>query len=180
MIELVAECVGLCGFTATIISYQSKSRKKLLLLQLLSTTCWMVHFALRSAWSGSILNAVGALRCIIFASRGEDSRAGKLADWIGWIPVFIALSVLCTALTWQGWMSLLPMVGMVLTTFAQRATTARLVRLITLPNDPLWLLYNALSGSISGVITEVCIMISIIVGMLRHDRQAAQQSDKRT
>lgn len=168
---IIAECIGACAFIATVISYQCKERKKILLLQLLSTSCWVVHFALLGAWSGSVLNAVGALRCIVFASRGEDNRAGKIADWIGWIPIFIGMTILSTIFTWDGWMSLLPFCGMILTTFALRAPTAKLVRMISLPNDPMWLIYNALSGSISGVITEVCIIISIIVGMLRHDRK---------
>jgi len=167
----MAEIIGIFGFTATIISYQCKSRKKILLLQLLSTTCWMCHFALLGAWSGSVLNAVAAMRCIVFASRGEDSRAGKIADWIGWVPVFLLLSTAAVIATWNGWISILPFLGMILTTFATRASSAALVRRITLPNDPLWLIYNALSGSVSGVITEVCIILSILVGMFRHDRK---------
>lgn len=171
----MAELIGIFGFTATIISYQCKSRKKILLLQLVSTTCWMLHFALLGAWSGSVLNAVAALRCIVFASRGEESRAGKVADWIGWIPVFILLSTAAVVATWGGWTSILPFIGMILTTFATRASSAAKVRLITLPNDPLWLIYNAMSGSVSGVITEVCIIISIVVGMVRHDRKKIQK-----
>ena len=165
----LAEIIGIFGFTATIISFQCKSRKKILLLQLVSTSCWLAHFLLLGAFAGAALNLVGALRCIVFAGRGEDSRAGKIADWIGWIPVFLVMSAAATALTWTGWTCILPFLGMILTTFALRAKSAALVRLITLPKDPLWLAYNAMSGSVSGVITEVCIICSIIVGMIRHD-----------
>ena len=165
----LAEIIGIFGFTATIISFQCKSRKRLLLLQLLSTTCWTLHFALLGAWSGSLLNVVGMARCIVFSSRGEDNRMGRLADWVGWVPVFIVLSAAATALTWTGWICILPFIGMILTTFALRARTSGTIRLLNLPNDPLWLIYNAMSGSISGVITEVCIICSILIGMLRHD-----------
>ena len=167
--EIIAEVIGLFGIAAPIISYQCKVRKHILLWQLFSTTCWMAHFAVLGALSGAALNLVGALRCIVFAGRGEDTKAGKIADWIGWIPVFLVMSAAATALTWGGWTSLLPFIGMILTTFATRASSAAMVRLISLPNDPLWLAYNAISGSMTGVITEVCIIISIIVGMIRHD-----------
>jgi len=167
--EIIAEIIGLFGIAATIISYQCKARKHILLWQLFSTTCWMAHFAVLGALSGAALNLVGAMRCIVFAGRGEDTKAGKIADWIGWIPVFIGLSAAATALTWAGWPSILPFAGMILTTFATRASSAAMVRLISLPNDPLWLVYNAISGSLTGVITEVCIICSIIIGMLRHD-----------
>lgn len=167
--EIIAEIIGLFGIAATIISYQCKARKHILLWQLFSTTCWMAHFAVLGALSGAALNLVGAMRCIVFAGRGEDTKAGKVADWIGWIPVFIGMSAVATALTWAGWPSILPFAGMILTTFATRASSAAMVRLISLPNDPLWLVYNAISGSLTGVITEVCIICSIIIGMLRHD-----------
>ena len=81
----------------------------------------------------------------------------------------IVLSAAATALTWTGWICILPFIGMILTTFALRARTSGAIRLLNLPNDPLWLIYNAMSGSISGVITEVCIICSILIGMLRHD-----------
>lgn len=165
----LAEIIGIFGFTATIISFQCKSRKRLLLLQLLSTTCWTLHYALLGAWSGSLLNVVGMARCIVFSGRGDDTRMGRVADWPGWIPVFIVLSAVSTAVTWTGWICILPFIGMILTTFALRAKTSRTIRMLNLPNDPLWLIYNAISGSVSGVITEVCIICSILIGMLRHD-----------
>ncbi len=175
MTHLIAEIIGVFGFTATILSYQCKTRRRILLLQLFSTTCWTLHFALLSAWAGCLLNVIGMSRCIVFAERGKDSKMGKVADWIGWLPVFIALSGGATALTWKSWFDILPFIGMVLTTFALRATASATVRLLTLPNDPLWLIYNASEGSVSGVLTEVCIMCSIIVGMIRHDIPALKE-----
>ncbi len=175
MPHLLAEIIGVFGFTATILSYQCKARRKILLLQLLSTTCWTLHFGILGAWAGCILNVLGMARCIVFADRGMDTKMGKVADWIGWLPIFILLSGVATAFTWKGWFDILPFIGMVLTTFALRATSATTVRLLTLPNDPLWLIYNASEGSVSGVVTEVCIMCSIIVGMIRHDIPALRE-----
>ncbi len=175
MTHLIAEIIGVFGFSATILSYQCKDRRHLLLLQLFSTTCWATHFGLLGAWAGCILNVIGMARCIVFADRGRDTKMGRIADWLGWLPIFIVLSCGATLLTWKGPFDLLPMLGMVLTTFALRATSSTTVRLLTLPNDPMWLIYNASEGSVSGVLTEVAIMCSIIVGMIRHDIPALKE-----
>ncbi len=59
---------------------------------------------------------------------------------------------------------------MITTTFAFRQKEGKRVRLLSLLNSPLWLVYNALNESIGGAITEVFCLISIGIGYIRHDR----------
>ena len=60
---------------------------------------------------------------------------------------------------------------MILTTFAGRCREASKVRLLTLLNSPFWFTYNLISGSLPGVMTEILISGSIIIGMIRLDRR---------
>ena len=71
----------------------------------------------------------------------------------------------------EGAAALLPLGGMILTTFAGRCREASKVRLLTILNSPFWLSYNLLSGSIPGVLTEILVSGSIIIGMIRLDRK---------
>lgn len=111
------------------------------------------------------MNTISALRALVFYFRENK----KWANSIVWLPVFIGVSLVMSIITWESWITILPMIGMVSTTFAQYSKKPMMVRLLTLPNCPCWLIYNGLSGSISGVITELLIAVSIIVGFLRHD-----------
>jgi len=177
--KLTAELIGLVGFTVAILSFQNKKRQGILLLQLISCTCWSLHFAFLGEWSGSLLNLIMALRSLVFAPRGNpDSRFAKLADWVGWVPVFIGLCAAAVIFSWSGWICLLPLCGTTLTTFAMRAKSPRTVRLLTLPNNPMWLTYNAVTGSIFGCITEACLIVSILIGFLRHDLPARRKDEK--
>jgi len=177
--KLIAELIGVVGFIIAILSFQNKKRQGILVLQLISCTCWSLHFAFLGVWSGSLLNLIMALRCLVFAPRGNpNSRFYKLAEWPGWIPVFILLFTAAVAFSWIGWICLLPLCGSTLTTFAMRAKSARTVRLLTLPNNPMWLIYNAFTGSIFGCVTEASLIISIIIGFLRHDVPARNKAEE--
>ena len=168
--DIFVQAIGLVGFFLSIGAYQCKGRVGILIWQLIASLCWGTQYLLLGAFSGAVLNLINILRTGVFCFRGK-----KWADHWVWLPVFLGLCAAATVWTWEGPISLLPMCGMVLTTFAQRAPTARLVRLISLPNDPLWLIYNGLSGSIFGVVTEAFIICSILVGYLRHDRKKAEK-----
>lgn len=72
-------------------------------------------------------------------------------------------------------LSLLPMTGMMLTTVSMWLKDPKWVRRISLPASPLWITYNALTKSYAGVCTELFVITSIIVGMLRHDRKRGKK-----
>lgn len=146
-------------------AFQGKKRGTILMMQICGCMCFATHFALLGAFSGAIMNTISALRALVFYFRENK----KWANSIVWLPVFIGVSLVMSIITWESWITILPMIGMVSTTFAQYSKKPMMVRLLTLPNCPCWLIYNGLSGSISGVITELLIAVSIIVGFLRHD-----------
>ena len=67
--NLIAELIGVVGFIIAILSFQNKKMQGILVLQLISCTCWSLHFAFLGVWSGSLLNLIMALRCLVFAPR---------------------------------------------------------------------------------------------------------------
>lgn len=71
--------------------------------------------------------------------------------------------------TWQGPTSLLVTAAMILNTFSFSFTNPKLVRSTILVSSPLMLIYNILTGSIGGIINEICVEISSVVGLLRYD-----------
>ena len=172
--QIAAQAIGFLGMFSHLASFQCKKRQGILGFQIAGNTFYAIHFGLLGAVSGSAMNVIALLRCLVFYRRGER----KWADSPVWIPVFLAVIVGATAVFWEGPKSLLTFAGMVCTTFAMRAAAARAVRLLNLPSDPLWLIYNAISGSISGVVTEIGIMCSILIGFLRHDRTGKKKAEK--
>ena len=169
MLFYLAQAVGVCGMALAVASFQQRKRSRIAFLQMLSSVVWTAHFALLGAWSGMAMNAVGVLRGYVCA-RKEKGR------WTGancWPFVFSALSLAACVLTWQDWLSVLPTVAMIVTSFGLWADSPRTVRRANLPGSLLWLTYNLFSGSYPGALTECCNTTSILVAMVRLDRAKA-------
>jgi hypothetical protein len=164
---LLAQILGVIAFLFAISSFQMKTQKRLVLLQIISTTFFTVHFLLLEALAGALFNLIGILRAIVFFHRGKN----RFFDSVLWVFFFSALSLGVCIYTWDnaGFLTLLPFVGMVCTTVAFYITDAKLTRLISFPSSPAWLIYNAFQGSLGGILTECVAMCSIVIGFLRHD-----------
>lgn len=110
------------------------------------------------------VDIVATVRGIVFYNRDKRWAQNKL-----WIVLFALLFVISGVFTWQGATSVLVTAAMVLNTFSFSFTNPKLVRSTILVSSPLMLIYNVLTGSIGGIINEICVEISSVVGLLRYD-----------
>ena len=63
----------------------------------------------------------------------------------------------------------LPVIAMVIITVSLRLGSAKAVRFMGLFSSPMWLTYNAFSGSIGAIASEILNLISMVVGIIRFD-----------
>lgn len=175
--ELVAQIIGVFAMAFNIWSYQQKSQKYIIALQLVGSALFTVHFFMLNAYMGALLNAVGIVRAIVFLH-----KAKLKSDHVLWLIAFIVVYALSYILTFSvlgkeltalnALVEILPVIGMTATTFAFRCKTAKNTRLLGLVSSPSWLIYNVVSLSIGAICCEVFSLISIIVGFFRLDRKA--------
>ncbi|MBQ3847782.1 MAG: YgjV family protein, partial [Clostridia bacterium] len=126
--------------------------------------------------TGCVLNLVGICRAIVFSNKKFFRADRKI-----WIAVFSLASAGVYALTFLVFgkdptpvnliIEFLPVIGMIATTVGFYRDGAKDVRLLSLINSPCWLVYHLTSKSIGGIAGEVVMLISIVVGYLRHDRK---------
>ena len=172
--ELLAQVLGLVGMTMNLISFQLKEQKKLILLQFFSSIVFTFHYLLLGATMGCILNSLGICRAFVFSNKEKPWARKK-----GWLPLFISAYVIVYVLTftvlgkeattYNLLLELLPAIGMTATTIGFYLENAAKVRLLSLTNAPTWLVYNVISGSIGGALTEIFCLISVVVGIIRLD-----------
>ena len=139
----------------------------------------MVHFFLLGALIGAVLNAISLFRAMVFVNRGKN-----WADKVLWLYVFIFLSCLAYVINFtllknmsfpngtvytDFIVEVLPVIGMISSTFSMRTRYASVARKLSLITSPLWLVYNIINSSIAGMITEIFALISIITGIIRLD-----------
>ena len=167
MLFYIAQAVGFCGMLLAVISFQQNRRDRIAFLQMVASAVWAVHFGLLTAWAGMAMNLIGIARGFVFYRKGKD----RWATGAYWPYLFSAVSVVACLCTWAGWLSLLPTVGMVVSSFGLWADAPRTVRRLNLPGSLLWLTYNWFSHSWAGFLTECCNTCSILVAMYRFDRR---------
>lgn len=176
MIDTVTQCIGIAAMLVSVFSFQCKSQKGIVTVQAISTSMWLIHFTLLGAVSGMLLNALAAIRSVIYANREKH----KWAQSVVWAYVFIAASVVIYILTVTVFneedvtaknliFEALPTIGILATTIGFRLNNGFKVRCSQLISSPLWLIYDACSDSVGGTIAEIIALCSVIVGIIRHD-----------
>ncbi len=163
---MFAQALGILGFILSIISFQQNTQKRIVLFQFLGNVSFCIHFYLIGAYTGSILNGIGIVRSFIYYFKDKRWASSDV-----WIFVFSVIFVVTGIITWDGPLSVLPTVAMVLTSISFGIKNPKIVRRVAFPSSPLWLIYNVVKGSLGGVLTECFTMISILVAMYRFDRK---------
>jgi hypothetical protein len=161
--QIFIQFLGFVGLATGLVSFQVNKRKKILSLIIWSSLFWSIHFYLLGAYTGSLLNFIGAVRTFAFSKYRNYSRS-ILILW-----GFIAAFGVATALTWQGPISLLPAFGVIIGAFTYWQKSPKSIRLLALLSPPAWFIYNTISHSYAGMLTEVLIFIATLIGIYRLD-----------
>ena len=174
--EFFAQAVGIVAMAFNILSFQQKTHKSVITCQLFGTLLFAVNFFMLGAPIGGTLNLVAALRAIVFTNR-EKFRA----DHIGWLFFFTAVYIASYILNFtvfgveltplRAVIELLPVAAMTVTTISFRMQDARAIRRFGLFSSPAWLIYNISSFAVGAIICEILSLCSIVIGILRYDRQ---------
>jgi hypothetical protein len=173
--EIVAQAIGIVAMAFNILSYQGKKQKTIILLQLFGGTLFAINYLMLGASVGGILNIIGAVRAIVFLFKDKLK-----ADKLPWFIVFIASYIMVYILSFTVFgkevsafnliIEVLPVIGMVALNIGFRMKNASDVRKLALISSPSWLTYNIVIGSWGAILCEIFTLISIFVGIFRHDK----------
>ena len=78
--------------------------------------------------------------------------------------------------SWQGPISLLPVVAKLITTVSYGIKNERMLRYITLPSCILWIAYNVTLTAWEGVIADSLAFLSILIAIYKFDITKKAQS----
>jgi len=163
--NFVAQGIGFVGLIFAIISFQNNKRNLILIFLGMAQMCFIAHFALLEVWPAFAVNIVGVVRTFSFLLRGKK----KWMDKNTLMYVFVGLFCIAGALSWKGWLSLLPIMAMIIETIGLWKKSPRLIRSIVIIPRPLWITYNIVHHSYAGVMTEVFVIISLLTAIIRFD-----------
>ena len=167
----VAQSLGLVALAVTVLSYQARTTRGIALRQAVGSFFWTAHMLLLGAWTGGLLNLLGLVRGSVYSQRGERAWASRPF----WPWLFGALCV--GAAAWSGLAQgegprlFLSASAQCLGCYALWTFRVRLARWLLVAVSLLWLVYDALSGSIPGTLCEVFSQVSLCVAIVRNRRR---------
>lgn len=132
MSDFIIQGIGFLGLVFFVVSYQIRSNRALFLCQLLGCIVFSIQLYLLGAYTGAIGLLINILRNLLLL---------KINDW-QWIKSKLTLSFILVLLlamtiyTWAGWISLLPLASVGITTIGYWTNNAQKIRLSQLFGSP--------------------------------------------
>ena len=163
MFEVIGQLLGIAAVVFGFISYQMKTSRGILIFQLTTALIFSAHYFLIGALTAMALNLLGAISCVFYFFR--DKRGGKsIIEPI----VFIALIMVASIWTWEGWYSAFIMSGLVVNSISLVLSNAQKTRLCMFLKSPLCLIYNIIVSSGGCIVYECVVLVSSLIGIIKN------------
>ena len=160
---LLIQAIGFLGTILFFLSYQFKSNRILIRVQLLSYLCYTTHLLLLGAITGGISYILNTIRSFCLGSKYAFLK-GK-----GMCVILCGLQLVTLLFTWEGWLSVLPVAANIASTVGGYTHNARKIRIAGIfINSPLWIVYDILVGSWAGVLDELVSEASMLLSIFRY------------
>ena len=163
---LVGKIVGYIAIVASVLIYQQKTRKNLLISKAVTDVLWIIHYFLMGGYTGAAVTCVALVREVVFFRSDWRNKNSKLI-----LVVSLCISAVCTALTWDGVFSIFAMLCSMLSIVSFWIGEPKVSRIMAFPISGCMLIYGVANGSVAVLINEVLVMISSVIGILQHDRK---------
>lgn len=173
-LEIAAQCVSFVAMAINVSSYLQKNQKTILAFLFCSSFLFSISYFMLNAPVGAFLNLLSILRSVIFLFKKKLNPMHPL-----WLCAFIGAYAVSYVLTFTVFqkdptlpnllLELLPVIGSISLFVAFRFDSAKWTRRLGLINGPAWLIYNIFYLSVGGIISDSLSILSILIGMLRHD-----------
>ena len=167
MYQFITQAIGFVATALEIGSFQCKSSHKLIFVQLCGNTAFLIHMLMLGGYSGCISLLISCIRNLVLSSQRP------WAYWKGWPWILVAANIFGIVLTWENIFSIFPGMAVIAITIACWTRNGKKIRIASLGvSSPAWLVYAIYTGSYSGMVTEVFVLCSVGISVLRYGWKA--------
>ncbi len=162
----MAHILGVLAVVTFLMSFQFKTRKNIILVNVTSRMFYILQYILLGAFEGAILDFMGFVLSFFAGQKGK----GFVAKHFKVIIVGINVLLLLTGLAlYENVFSLFAILGIIFEITAMWLTKEKNIRILSLFAAPFWLAYNLANSAYGSVVGNVFVMISIGIAMARLD-----------
>ena len=146
-----------------VISIQQKKQYKILLWQTISNLVYTIQYFLLGVYTASAMNLISTVRCFLFYKQKKERKKIKES----WLIGFILLLIIFGILTYDGYLSLIPVIITIFYTISSYMKDAKWIRIVILIAAFIWIYYNYVVGAYICVIGNVFEIISGTLAVIR-------------
>ncbi len=181
--EYIGMIFSILGMIITVVSFQVKNKKPLLLLQTIGSSLYLISYVFNGSGIGIALNIIYLFRNFLYMYL--DGKKGKVIyiSCAILFAVFITTYSIYAATSGDGlveniW-SFVPVAASLFGTIAATQDNVNMYRMWKYGDSWCWLLFNAHVGigAIGGVIGEVFNQISLTVGIIRFRKKSPGENE---
>lgn len=161
---VLAQVLALFAILFWVISILLKNKKNILLMQVIANGIYGIEYLLLGAFSAASMNFLSFLRLLVYYF--YTSLNIKMPKWI--LFVFIALVLLFGIITYDGLISLLPIIITVLYTYAFWQNNLNVARIIYIVAAIIWIYYNYEAGAYVGIIGNILEITTGLISLIKY------------
>ena len=157
--------VGILAVVLFLLSYQQKTRLRIILFNTASRVLYILQYILLGAYEGAVLDILGTVSSIV-AGQKNVGFVKKHARLI--LILMDAVIIVAGLLLYENVYSLLPIAGVLLHTTAFWVDDEKIIRRVSLAGSPFWFVYNFHSEAYGSAVGDLLTIGSILIAMFRY------------
>lgn len=142
--------IGIVAWLLIVISYYRKDTNRILIVQIISTVLWCVHYFLLGAYSGLFICIFEVIRDSLYYKTDADDYI-----FLGSIPIYLLYGIV----SYTGIVELLPIFSSTIDGFTL-TKKKKVVVLGAILSYTLWVIYDIAVKSYSGALTDGIVVLS--------------------
>ena len=162
--DIFVRIVGFAGVILTFAAFQSNKHKNIVIIKLISEFIFGIQYLLVGAYTGCVLNILCSLRNFTYLKLDEKGRSTRIAMF-----VFMVVFTVSAILTWNGWLSIFPLVGKLFSTAAYSMKNPRKIRFLNVPTAIMWVVYNITFNMWEALFADSMSLVSVAIAIYRFD-----------
>lgn len=162
---IISQILGFVVFLFVFASMQTKDMKRVLLCQIGCNGLGMLSYVLLGGFSGCGIYLIATVQSIVFYLIRK--REKEEPRWLS--PVICVAYIVCSALTFQGWVDLVPMFAAVVCALGIAQKKSTNYRIAMLLNGAIWAVYDIFMGAYTMLASHIITTASALLGIIRLD-----------
>ena len=163
---LLGQIFGFIGLLFVLVSIQNNKKNLILFFQIFANIFYGLQYFTLSLFSAGCMSCVSLLRCLVFY---YYEKKYNIKTPLYWLIILLVLPVFISMFTYNGIISLIPIICTILYTYAIWQPNLKKFRFIVTSSGIGWIFYNGIGGSYVGVVSALFEFINGLIAIFRFD-----------